>query len=33
MALLCMHNAFPTEMGEQMNLTSFSDIITVWFVH
>ena len=33
MALLCMHNAFPTEMGEQMTLMSFSDVIVAWLVH
>ena len=33
MAFLCMHNAFPTEMGEQMTLTSFSDVIVAWLVH
>ena len=33
MALLHMHSAFPTEMGEQMILTSFSDVITAWLIH
>ena len=33
MALLCMCNAFPTEMGKQMILTSFSDVIIAWLVH
>ena len=33
MTLLHMCNAFPTEMGEQMILTSFSDIIITWLMH
>ena len=28
-----MHSAFPTEMGEQMTLTSFGDIIIFLLVH
>ena len=30
---LCMHSAFPAEMGEQMILTSFSDIIIILLLH
>ena len=30
---LCMCSAFPAEMGEQMILTSFSDVIIAWLVH
>ena len=33
MALLHMHNAFPTEIGEQMILTSFSDVIITQLMH
>ena len=33
MALLCMCNAFPAEIGEQMILTLFSDVIITWLVH
>ena len=33
MALLHMHNAFPTEKGVQKILMSFSDIITTWLMH
>ena len=30
---LHIHSAFPTEMGEQMILTSFSDIIITQLMH
>ena len=30
---LHMYSAFPTEMGEQMILTSFSDVIIVLLMH
>ena len=32
-ALLYMCNGLPAEKGEQMILTSFSDVITTWLVH
>ena len=32
-ALLCMCSAFPAKKGEQMILTSFSDVITILLVH
>ena len=28
-----MHSAFPAEMGEQMNMTLFGDVIIILFVH
>ena len=30
---LCMHSAFPAEMGEQMILTSFGDVIIALLMH
>ena len=33
MALLHKCNAFPAEMGEQMTLMSFGDIIGAWLMH
>ena len=30
---LCMHSAFPTEMGEQIILTSFNEVIITQLVH
>ena len=30
---LCMHSAFPTEMGEQMTLMSFGDVIIFLLMH
>ena len=33
MVPLCMYSAFPAEMGEQMTLTSFDDVIIILHMH